>query len=96
MYNQNRRGKFTMKITAAVLNEINTDFEFKEIELDEPKANEVRVKLVASGVCHTDAAVKDGTIPVPMPAILGHEGAGIVESVGSSVTGFEPGDHVIL
>jgi aryl-alcohol dehydrogenase len=64
--------------------------------LDDPKANEVLVKIVASGVCYTDATVLDGTLPVPYPAVLGHEGSGIVEKVGSSVSTVKPGDHVVL
>lgn len=72
------------------------DFEKRTLQLDDPKADEVLVRLVASGVCHTDATVLDRTLPVPYPAVLGHEGSGIVEKVGSNVTTVQPGDHVVL
>ncbi len=58
--------------------------------------NEVRVEMRAAGVCHSDLSVIDGTIPFPAPAVLGHEGAGVVESVGSAVTSVKPGDHVVI
>lgn len=85
-----------MKMRAATLYEPNGKFVFEEVELQEPKADEVLIKIVASGICHTDAAVREQFIPVPLPAILGHEGAGIVEKVGSNVTTVQPGDHVVL
>ncbi|MDR0124590.1 MULTISPECIES: NAD(P)-dependent alcohol dehydrogenase [Bacillus] len=72
------------------------DFEKQTLLLDDPKADEVLVKIVASGVCHTDATVLDGTLPVPRPALLGHEGSGIVVKVGSNVTTVQEGDHVVL
>jgi len=86
-----------MKIKAAVLQAPNQPFEIQEIELDtELRANEVLVKIVATGLCHTDLAVRDQHLPVPLPAILGHEGAGTVEKIGSNVTKVERGDHVVL
>lgn len=85
-----------MKMKAAILYEPNGKFVFDEVELQEPKANEVLVKIVASGVCHTDAIVREQFVPVPLPAVLGHEGSGIVEKVGSNVATVEPGDHVVL
>ncbi|MUG67367.1 zinc-binding dehydrogenase [Paenibacillus campinasensis] len=84
-----------MKITAAITPDQGKDFVLDEIELAEPKANEVLVKIVASGVCHTDAVARDAAI-APLPAVLGHEGAGIVERIGDNVTQFKPGDHVVL
>ncbi|KKB33865.1 NAD(P)-dependent alcohol dehydrogenase [Bacillus thermotolerans] len=72
------------------------DFQKQTLQLAEPKAGEVLVRLVASGVCHTDATVLDKTIPVPYPVVLGHEGSGIVEKVGENVTTVKPGDHVVL
>jgi aryl-alcohol dehydrogenase len=54
------------------------------------------VRLVAAGVCHTDAVVRDGIFPTPLPAVLGHEGAGIVEEVGAAVRSVKPGDHVVM
>jgi S-(hydroxymethyl)glutathione dehydrogenase/alcohol dehydrogenase len=67
-----------------------------ELEVREPGPNEVRIQMVAAGVCHSDLSVIDGTIPFPAPAVLGHEGAGVVESVGSAVKSVKPGDHVVI
>jgi aryl-alcohol dehydrogenase len=66
------------------------------LELDEPRTDEVLVRIVGVGVCHTDLKVRNQTRPVPLPAVLGHEGAGIVEQVGRHVTKVKPGDHVVL
>lgn len=66
------------------------------LEVRPPGAGEVRVKMVAAGVCHSDQSVLDGTIPFPTPVVMGHEGAGIVDAVGSEVTTVEPGDHVVV
>jgi aryl-alcohol dehydrogenase len=85
-----------MEITAAVANSIETPFELKTLDLKEPGADELLVKIHASGVCHTDAAVKQQHIPAPLPMVLGHEGAGVVEFVGASVQGYEVGDHVLM
>ncbi|PPA69435.1 NAD(P)-dependent alcohol dehydrogenase [Jeotgalibacillus proteolyticus] len=84
-----------MKIKAAVTNAQGEDFILKEVDLAAPKANEVLVKIVATGVCHTDAVARDAAI-APLPAVLGHEGSGIVEAVGAGVTRLEKGDHVVL
>lgn len=62
----------------------------------EPDKDEVLVRIVASGICHSDISVMNGTIEWPAPAVLGHEGAGVIEKVGASVTGLQPGDHVVL
>lgn len=85
-----------MKITAAVVRELGAPLEFAELELEDLRPNEVRVRLVATGVCHTDALVRDGVLPSALPIVLGHEGAGIVEGVGDEVTSVEVGDHVVL
>lgn len=85
-----------MSVTAAVVSEQGGRFDLREVELDEPRADEVRVRVVGSGVCHTDAIVRDQVYPTPLPAVLGHEGSGIVESVGSAVTHVSEGDHVVL
>lgn len=85
-----------MKTNAAVVLGKGDPFEIMDIDLDEPRAGEVRVRMVASGVCHTDAIVRDQWYPTPLPAVLGHEGAGIVEAVGPGVTGVEAGDSVLL
>ncbi|MBX0315090.1 NAD(P)-dependent alcohol dehydrogenase [Planococcus glaciei] len=84
-----------MKIQAAVTHGLGEEFKFEEVELGEPKDHEVLVKIVASGVCHTDAVARDLGLS-PFPAVLGHEGSGIVEKVGSAVTSIEAGDHVVL
>ncbi len=69
----------------------------EDAELDEPRADEVRIRIVATGICHTDLACHDGAgVPIPRPIVLGHEGAGIVEDVGSAVTGLAVGDPVVL
>jgi len=85
-----------MKITGAVARAGARDFDLSALELREPKAHEVLVKMVATGLCHTDLIVRDQWFPTPLPAVLGHEGAGIVQSVGPAVTTVEAGDHVVL
>ncbi|MET0636741.1 MAG: NAD(P)-dependent alcohol dehydrogenase [Chitinophagaceae bacterium] len=86
-----------MNITAAVLESTGEDFSISEIVADEELfPNEVLVRIVATGLCHTDISARDKVIPFRTPAILGHEGAGIVEKVGSTVTEFQPGDSVVL
>ncbi|MER6674617.1 Zn-dependent alcohol dehydrogenase [Streptomyces sp. NPDC000983] len=67
-----------------------------DLEVREPGPGEVRVAIAAAGLCHSDLSVVDGTIPFPVPVVLGHEGAGVVESVGAGVTHVAPGDHVAL
>lgn len=83
-------------VKAAVVREVKGPFTVEELELDELRPNEVRVRLVATGVCHTDVAMRDGVYPIPMPVVLGHEGGGIVEAVGSNVTRAGVGDHVVM
>jgi aryl-alcohol dehydrogenase len=85
-----------VKTEAAVAFASSEPLSIVEIELDEPRAGEVRVRLVASGVCHTDAIVRDQWYPTPLPAVLGHEGAGIVDAVGPGVTKVQIGDSVLL
>lgn len=84
-----------MKMKAAVTHGLGEDFKIEEVELSEPKENEVLIKIVASGVCHTDAVVKDMGMS-PFPAVLGHEGSGMVVTVGANVKNVQPGDHVVL
>lgn len=83
-----------MKIKAAVTRAPGAPFTIEEVELAAPKGHEILVKITACGVCHTDDAARHQVIPVPLPAVLGHEGCGIVEAVGSEVTEFVPGDKV--
>jgi aryl-alcohol dehydrogenase len=83
-----------MKIKAAVVREKGGPFVIEDVELEEPRADEILVKIVSSGLCHTDLVARMQFLPVPLPAVFGHEGAGIVERVGSQVTKVKPGDHV--
>lgn len=83
-----------MKIKAAVVHEKNGPFLFEEVDLAEPNKDELLVKVEASGICHTDEFGRSQGVPIPMPIVLGHEGAGIVEKVGENVKGFAVGDHV--
>ena len=81
---------------AAVLREIDKPMTIEEVELADPGPGEVSVRIVASGVCHSDWNVITGATPNPLPVVLGHEGAGIVEAVGPGVEKVTEGDHVIL
>ncbi|MGH3137713.1 MAG: zinc-binding dehydrogenase [Gaiellaceae bacterium] len=85
-----------MRIRAAVLHERRA-VEIEDVELDPPKSNEVLVRVAAAGVCHSDVRHADGDLgPDRWPAVMGHEGAGVVESVGEEITHVAPGDHVAL
>ena len=87
----------THAVRAAVLPAVGSPLEITEIELPEqPGPGQVRVRLAAAGVCHSDLSLSDGTMRVPVPAVLGHEGAGTVVSVGPGVTHVAPGDGVVL
>src|SRR5437870_1233145 len=81
---------------AAILYSFNEPFAVEDVELAPPRQGEVRVKLAASGVCHSDLSIQRGILPMPPPRIIGHEGAGVVTEVGPGVTSVAPGDHVIL
>jgi aryl-alcohol dehydrogenase len=81
---------------AAVLHSVDAPFAFEDITLDDIRPTELLVKIVATGLCHTDLAVQHGHIPGALPFILGHEGAGVVEQVGSAVTGITVGDRVAI
>lgn len=85
-----------MKITAALATAPRAPFQLVELELDDPRPDEVQVRLTACGICHTDLIVRDQWYPTPLPAVLGHEGAGVVEAVGAGITGLSPGDKVVL
>jgi NDMA-dependent alcohol dehydrogenase len=84
------------KARAAVCREHNKPVVVEELTIDSPKRGEVLVKLGACGVCHSDLSAITGTIPLPLPLVLGHEGAGVVEEVGEGVTDVAKGDHVIF
>ncbi len=85
-----------MKTRAAILWEIGKDWSVEEIDLDPPKAGEVLVRLVGSGLCHSDEHLVTGDLPFGLPIIGGHEGAGVVEEVGPEVHWLAPGDQVIF
>jgi S-(hydroxymethyl)glutathione dehydrogenase/alcohol dehydrogenase len=92
----NARRIGAVKIRAAVLESFGAPLEVQELELAEPRAGEVLVRLVACGVCHTDLFTASGADPSGYaPTVLGHEGAGVVERVGEGVTSVAPGDHVV-
>jgi S-(hydroxymethyl)glutathione dehydrogenase/alcohol dehydrogenase len=82
---------------AAVLPALNEKIEtYEDVELVGPGPGEVRIKIHASGVCHSDVSAQDGTLPQPLPAVLGHEGAGEIIALGEHVHGLKVGDHVIV
>ncbi|HEY4331495.1 MAG TPA: NDMA-dependent alcohol dehydrogenase [Ilumatobacteraceae bacterium] len=85
-----------MKTKAAILWEVNTPWSVEEIELDPPGPGEVLVKLAASGLCHSDEHLVTGDLPFALPIIGGHEGAGVVQEVGTGVSWLAPGDHVVF
>jgi len=84
------------KARAVVCREHNKPVVVEELTVDSPKRGEVMVKLGACGVCHSDLSAITGTIPLPLPLVLGHEGAGVVEEVGEGVNDVAKGDHVIF
>ncbi|MGW5572816.1 NAD(P)-dependent alcohol dehydrogenase [Nocardia thailandica] len=81
---------------AAVAHPSADNFSWERVLLDDPGPGEVLVRLVATGVCHTDLSVLAGRLPTPLPAVLGHEGAGVIEAVGAGVTTADIGDRVVL
>ena len=85
-----------MKSTAALLTGIGSEFTIDEIDVEEPRAGEVLVKIVAAGLCHTDLAARDGILPIEFPGVVGHEGAGTVIAVGDGVTKVAVGDKVSM
>src|SRR5580692_9247449 len=87
------RGRRIMK--AAVLREVGKPLSIEDVQIGKPGPHEVLIRTVAAGVCHSDVHFWEGSYPYPMPAVLGHESAGIVEAVGSEVRTVKVGDHVI-
>jgi len=85
-----------MQITAALTYAPDAPFELQEVELDDPRDDELLVRMVAAGICHTDLGVKAAWPADAGPLVLGHEGAGVVEAVGAGVSDLAPGDHVLL
>ncbi len=86
----------SQSITAAVVREAGSNLKLESLTLGDPQPHEVVIKMVATGVCHTDMVVRDQLFTSPLPLVLGHEGAGIVHAVGSEVSNVKPGDHVVL
>jgi len=85
-----------MQITAAVTHSVKGRFCVEEIEIDSPRGDEVLVRMSAVGLCHSDVLAAEGVLPVTLPVVLGHEGAGIVESVGPDVKNLKKGDSVVM
>ncbi len=85
-----------MRVSAATIEEVHAPLRVEELEIDEPRAGEALIRIVATGVCHTDAIAQEGDFPYPFPGVLGHEGAGVVEAVGDGVTNVAPGDPVVI
>jgi len=85
-----------MQIQAAVVEAPGADFQIKTLELSEPRPDEIRVRIKAVGLCHTDLGVRDHPFGLTLPLVLGHEGAGVVDTVGSAVTKVAPGDRVVI
>lgn len=85
-----------MQARAAVMPERHGRWTIETLEVAAPGPQEVLVRVVASGICQTDVHARDGFFPIPCPAVYGHEGAGVVEQVGSAVTTLKPGDHVLM
>ena len=83
-------------ICAAVLRNLSAPFQLESLTLESSGSEEILVKIVSAGICHTDIKVSKGYAKVPLSVVLGHEGAGIVEEVGSHVDSVAPGDHVLL
>ncbi len=85
-----------MRIRAAVVRQKGGPFLIEDVDLDDPREDEVLVRIAGTGLCHTDLAARDQHVPSPLPIVLGHEGSGVVEKVGSRVRKVKPGDHVVL
>src|SRR5688500_7594798 len=85
-----------MRTTVAIVNGQGAAFTFAEVDLDEPRDDEVLVRIVATGLCHTVLSLRASLAAEMFPRVFGHEGAGVVEQVGAGVTGIEVGDHVLL
>src|SRR5207237_1159004 len=85
-----------MQIKAAVARVQGAPLSIEALDIEDPRDNEILVKVVATGVCHTDLVVRDGMLPTPLPVVLGHEGAGIVTKVGRAISKVDVGDHVVM
>src|ERR1700704_500989 len=85
----------TITTRAAIARAPHVGWEIVDLRLDPPKAHEVRVKIMAAGLCHSDDHITTGDAPIRLPVVGGHEGAGIVESVGPDVQRVKPGDKIV-
>lgn len=85
-----------MDAYAAIIERQGGEFVLDNVSIEDPRDGEVLVKVAAAGMCHTDLTVRDQYYPTPLPAVLGHEGSGVVEKVGRGVTTVKPGDKVVL
>ena len=85
-----------MQITAAIARAPHAALSIETVDVEPPRADEVLIEVVATGICHTDPAMRDQAFPVPQPVVLGHEGSGIVRQVGTGVTTVVPGDKVLI
>ena len=85
-----------MIVEAAVMEHPSSPLVVTEVELDEPRRDEVLVRMLASGICRSDLSYMDGKWPAPLPIVLGHEGAGVIEAVGEGVPESRIGEHVVL
>ncbi len=81
---------------AAVIRKTGAPWVIEDVEVATPREDEVLVRMVGTGICHTDMGCKDGHFPVPMPIVLGHEGSGVVEAIGAKVSKVKVGDHVVM
>jgi aryl-alcohol dehydrogenase len=93
---QGEPGDDVMQVSAAVCRAPGADFSIEDLTLEDPRDDEMLVKIAGVGLCHSDLLASEGVIPIALPAVFGHEGAGEVVAVGRSVKGAKPGDHVIL
>jgi aryl-alcohol dehydrogenase len=89
-------GEATVTATVALLRELDEPLQIEQVQLTELQGGEVLVRIRGVGICHTDISAAHGVIPVPLPAVLGHEGSGVIERVGSGVASLAVGDHVVL
>src|SRR5258708_4119263 len=86
----------SVRATVALLEEVGAPLRLAEVELGPPVEGEILVRIVGVGICHTDITGAQGIFPLPLPTVLGHEGAGVIEAVGPGVEGLAVGDHVAL
>uniref|UniRef100_UPI0020C412E4 alcohol dehydrogenase catalytic domain-containing protein n=2 Tax=Pseudomonadota TaxID=1224 RepID=UPI0020C412E4 len=85
-----------MEVVAAVARTAGGEFTIEHLTLGDIRPDEILVRVVATGLCHTDIVVRDQLLPTPLPVVLGHEGAGIVEAIGAEVASVAPGDRVVM